>query len=184
MWKSYFGEKAKIFGADVNPSCENLEEEQIKIFIGDQADKTFLRRLTREIPRIDILIDDGGHTMEQQINTFEVMYPHIAPHGIYLCEDIHTSYLKSYGGGYGKRGTFIDYLHTWHCQKIERFGVSDFMRSTYALHYYIGILVIEKRPVDKPYHRKTGKRIPLSMPTPIPTPLWKRAMRRLNHLVR
>lgn len=191
MWKSYFGDKAKIFGVDINPLCKRLEEDQIKIFIGDQADKTFLRWLRREIPRIDVLIEDGGHEMAQQINTFEVMYPHITPSGIYLCEDIHTSYLKEYGGGYRKRGTFIeysknliDYLHAWHCGKIERLGVSDFTRSTYALHYYNCILVIEKKPIDKPYHRRTGKRIIPSMSTSFPAPLWKRAMRGLKSLGR
>jgi hypothetical protein len=191
MWKRYFGEKAKIFGVDINPLCKRLEEDQIKIFIGDQADKTFLRSLRREIPRIDVLIEDGGHEMAQQINTFEVMYPHITPSGIYLCEDIHTSYSKEYGGGYRKRGTFIeysknliDYLHAWHCGKIERLGVSDFARSTYALHYYNSILVIEKKPIERPYHRETGKRILPSTSTFFPAPLWKRAIRGLKSLGR
>ena len=56
-----------------------------------------------------ILIDDGGHTMEQQIVTFEELYDHINDGGIYLCEDVHTSYLEKFGGGYQKEGTFIEY---------------------------------------------------------------------------
>jgi 23S rRNA U2552 (ribose-2'-O)-methylase RlmE/FtsJ len=38
MWKNYFGPKAKIYGIDVNPKCKDLEEENIKIFIGSQSD--------------------------------------------------------------------------------------------------------------------------------------------------
>ena len=34
MWKSYFGDKAKIYGIDINPRCKELEEENIHIFIG------------------------------------------------------------------------------------------------------------------------------------------------------
>jgi hypothetical protein len=161
MWKSYFGKKAKIFGADINPACERFAEEQVQIFIGDQEDRAFLGRLAAELPRIDVLLDDGGHTMRQQINTFEALYPRLSPDGVYLCEDIHTSYLKNYGGGYKKRGTFveysknfIDFLNCWH---FEELGVPDFTRSTYALHYYDSMLVIEKRPMEPPEVRMTGK---------------------------
>lgn len=65
MWKSYFGDKAKIFGIDIDPRCKKLEEENIKIFIGSQSDRKFLRELKELIPKIDILIDDGGHSMKQ-----------------------------------------------------------------------------------------------------------------------
>src|SRR5450759_589962 len=70
MWKEYFGEKARIFGIDVDPRCKNLEEENIKIFIGSQSDKKFLREVKAQIPPIDILIDDGG----------PVSYTHLRAH--------------------------------------------------------------------------------------------------------
>ena len=84
MWKEYFGPNAKITGVDINEHCKQLEEERIEIFIGDQEDRGFLKALAEKIPRIDILIDDGGHTMKQQINTFEVLFPCIDENGIFL----------------------------------------------------------------------------------------------------
>ena len=163
MWKSYFGPNVKIYGVDINPYCKQLEEEQIKIFIGNQADKGFLKSLSKSIPRIDILIDDGGHTMEQQINTFEVLFPYIHKDGIYLCEDLHTSYWKKFGGGYKKKGTFIeysknfiDYIHAWHSREKNKLTVKEFTKSVYALHYYDSVLVIEKKTIEKPYHLRTG----------------------------
>jgi hypothetical protein len=163
MWKSYFGPRAKIYGVDINPDCKQLEEEQIYIFIGDQADRGFLRSLLEAIPRIDILIDDGGHTMAQQINTFEVLFSHIDKEGIYLCEDLHTSYWKKFGGGYRKSGTYIEYsknfidsIHAWHSRQPKKLNVSEFTRSVCGLHYYNSVLVIEKRPIEKPYHLRTG----------------------------
>jgi len=30
MWKDYFGDKAKIFGIDIDPRCKELEEKNIK----------------------------------------------------------------------------------------------------------------------------------------------------------
>ena len=100
MWKQYFGSRARIFGVDINPDCKNLEREQIEIFIGDQEDRRFLKYLAKQIPRIDILIDDGGHTMPQQIKTFEELFPHVDEKGLYLCEDLHTSYWPEFGGGH------------------------------------------------------------------------------------
>ncbi len=163
MWKEYFGKRCKIYGVDINPCCKDLEEDRIKIFIGDQEDREFLRSLVKEIPRIDILIDDGGHRMRQQINTFEEIFPHIEDDGIYLCEDMHTSYFKGWGGGgYKRKGTFveysknfIDYINAWHSQS-SKLNVSEFTRTARSLHYYDSILVIEKDIVEKPFDLKTG----------------------------
>jgi len=163
MWKQYFGLNAKIFGIDINPNCKKLEEEQIEIFIGDQEDRIFLKALAEKIPRIDILIDDGGHAMKQQINTFEELFSCIDKNGVYLCEDMHTSYRTAFGGGYKKRGTFIeysknfiDYINAWHSHQTSRLKVTEFTRSAYSLHYYDSILAIEKRPIEKPFDLTTG----------------------------
>lgn len=168
MWKHYFGPKARIYGVDINPHCKKLEEEQIEIFIGSQEDRGFLKSVADAIPEIDILIDDGGHKMSQQINTFEVFFPRIDKDGIYLCEDIHTSYRPKAGGGYKKKGSyieytkdFIDFIHAWHTREPKKLSVSDFTRSAYAVHYYTGVVVVEKRPMEEPYDMATGKeRVP------------------------
>lgn len=164
MWREYFGDGARIFGLDVNPECKQAEGDNVRIFIGSQSDRGFLRDVRAQIPPIDILIDDGGHTMEQQINTFEELYPHVQPNGVYLCEDVHSSYLAPFGGGYGKDGTFIQYtkalvdrLHAWYSTEPERFAVDQFTRSTYALHFYDSIVVVEKRPIEEPRQSMTGK---------------------------
>lgn len=164
MWKDYFGPKCRVFGVDINPECKRFEEDRVEVLIGDQEDRAFLRSLTERIPRIDVLIDDGGHTMAQQIATYEELFPHVDANGVYLCEDVHTSYWLQAGAGLRKRGTFIEYsknfidfLHGWHSMEPKRFGVSDFTRSVHSLHYYDSILVIEKRPRERPTPEQTGK---------------------------
>jgi len=156
MWKDYFGRKAKIYGVDINPDCKQLEEDRISIFIGDQGDKNFLTALKKNIPKIDILVDDGGHEMKQQIITFEELFPHISSNGVYLCEDLHTSYMQKFGGGYKKKNTFIEYsknfidqINAWFSEEPDKFKVTDLTRSVYSLHYYNSVLVIEKKPVQK-----------------------------------
>ena len=163
MWSDYFGPRATIYGIDINPACKALEEGHIEILIGDQEDRAFLRSVADRIPRIDILIDDGGHTMQQQINTFEELFAHVDSHGVFLCEDLHTSYWAKFGGGYRRRTSFVEYtknfiddLNAWHSEETERFHVSNFTRSAHSLHYYDSVLVIEKRPIDAPYHRQKG----------------------------
>ena len=136
----------------------------MQIFIGDQGDREFLRSLAETLPTIDILIDDGGHTMQQQIRTFEALFPRVAPNGVYLCEDLHTSYWREFGGGYRRRGSFIEYskgfidaLHAWHSREPQRLRVSDFTRSVHSVHYYDSVVVVEKRTMGPPTHHRVGE---------------------------
>lgn len=180
MWRDYFGKDAQIYAIDINPLCKQFETANTKIFIGSQEDREFLKYVKTQVPKFDILIDDGGHTMSQQIVSFEELYGHIKDEGIYLCEDLHTSYWTAYGGGYKKSSSFIeysksfiDYLNAWYA-KDKRLVVNDFTRSTYALHYYDSILVIEKKIITQPEVKMTGKIIiPIEN---FPTPPQKRSI--------
>ncbi|MBN2483700.1 MAG: class I SAM-dependent methyltransferase [Candidatus Omnitrophica bacterium] len=162
MWKEYFGPGARIYGVDIEPKCVHVQSDGVTVYIGDQQDRRFLRDLKSRIEPVDILIDDGGHTMKQQIVTFEEMYPAVKEPGIYLIEDLHTSYWKKYGGGLRKRRTFIeyskrliDYLNAWHIES-RQVRVDDFTRSAYSMTYYDSVLVIEKAKMGPPVVRQTG----------------------------
>lgn len=153
IWKQIFGPGSKIFGVDIDPATKTMEDDQISIYIGDQADRAFWEKVKSEIPRLDILIDDGGHYMEQQIVTFEEMFPHISDEGIYLCEDTATSYNAKYTSDcqrtfidYSKK--FIDYIHAWYSQELE---VNEYTRTMNSLHYYYGVLAIEKKVMYSPF---------------------------------
>jgi hypothetical protein len=164
MWKNYFGEKAKIFGIDIDPRCKTLEEENVRILIGSQSDRKFLRKVKQQIPPIDILIDDGGHMMDQQIVSFEELFPHVKEDGVYLCEDLHTSYWLNFGGGHKRRGSFIeysknfiDYLNAWHSEQ-KSLKVNDFTKSVDSITYYDSVIVIEKKRKEHPPHaEQTGR---------------------------
>lgn len=154
MWRDYFGPAAAIHGMDINPACAALAEDGIEILIGSQTDRGFLRGLRSRLPPFDILIDDGGHRPEQQIATFEELFPHVAADGVYLCEDLHANYWADYGGGVRRPDTFIEYakslvdrLNAWASREPGLLAVDDFTRSTHSLHFYPSVLVIEKRPM-------------------------------------
>ena len=109
LWKKYFGKNVRVIGIDINPECKRYEEEQIEIFIGSQSDRDFWKEFKRNVNNVDLFIDDGGHTMLQQRITFEEMFNHLAPDGVYICEDCATSYWPSMGGGYKVKDSFIEY---------------------------------------------------------------------------
>lgn len=163
MWRDYFGRKARIYGVDINPRCAELAGRGTRVLIGDQEDREFLRSVMVETGPVDVVIEDGGHTMGQQIATFEEVYPHMKKNGVFLIEDLHTSYWKRYGGGYRREGTFMEYakglvdqLNAWHSREPD-FEVDAFTRSTRSMHFYDSIIVFERGVVPKPHHKRTGR---------------------------
>jgi len=166
MWNYYFDNKCEIYGIDIDPKClkvpEKLNASNVKITIGDQGDKTFWSNFIKNVPKFDIVIDDGGHTMNQQIVTFQSIYNHMKEDSTYLCEDLHTSYWREFGGGLKKPNSFIEYsknlidtLNSDHWRKenvrnSRAYGRnSSFARSTHSMHYYDSILIFEKRKTQE-----------------------------------
>jgi len=78
---------------------------------GDQADVPFLRSFVEKHGGdFDIIVDDGGHTMVQQITSLIELLPSLKSGGLYFLEDLQTSYLESYGGGYLNEKSTIEYI--------------------------------------------------------------------------
>ncbi|MDC6466086.1 hypothetical protein PQZ36_00820 [Flavobacteriaceae bacterium] len=164
MWEEYFN-NAKIFGIDINPDCKKLEKENIDIQIGSQNDKKFLKEYSKYVQNLDIIIDDGGHTMDQQLNTFKELFPILNDGGIYVVEDIESSYLNMYGGGFKRRGTFvefskniIDYINANHSDFLT-LKPNWYSRNIEFIHFYNNVVVIKKKKiVEFPRHiRNDGK---------------------------
>ena len=163
MWHEYF-ENGSIYGIDINPDCKKLENDNIKISIGSQNDKSFLKKFANEINTLDIIVDDGGHTMEQQINTFEILFPILNNGGIYLCEDVESSYQNMYGGGPKRNGSFIEYcknlIDIINANHSHFFTLkpSKLSKQIEYIHFYNNIVVIKKHEIlDFPHTIKNGK---------------------------
>lgn len=148
MWRDYFGPQATISGVDIDPGCRKYADKFTQVFIGDQADRTFWQSVRKAIPRLNVVIDDGGHSAVQQMITLEELLPHIQPGGVYICEDIH-----------GAEHGFNDYLHgivdvinSWQPKTWKR-SVSGptirrraFQQDILSVHHYPFLVVLEKAP--------------------------------------
>ena len=88
MWKRYF-ERARIFGFDID-DFSGLHIDRCSIVRGDMSRAEDLSRLVDTVNRpIDILIEDGSHASHHQQIALGELFPHIAPGGIYIVEDLH-----------------------------------------------------------------------------------------------
>ena len=71
MWNYYFDGKCQIYGIDIDKNCLNipnvLEVDNINVTLGDQSNRDFWKEYLKDKPKFDIVIEDGGHTMSQQI---------------------------------------------------------------------------------------------------------------------
>lgn len=149
MWKKFLGPHALIVGIDIDTNCKTLEEDQIEIRIGDQADTTFLNSLIREFGAPDIILDDGSHLMRDVKTTFEYLYPRMSGTGVYFVEDMHTSYWEEFGGGLLRPESFIetskrliDELNgDWARDQSVK---TEFTSSTQSIHFYDSCVVFER----------------------------------------
>jgi hypothetical protein len=151
MWKHYFP-KAQIFGIDYYDKSSH-EESRIKVFKGSQDDSNFLNALVTQIGPIDIIVDDGSHISSHVIKSFEVLFPLLSSDGLYIVEDIGTSYWPDHGGS----SNFLDPNTSMFYFKRLADGLNHFAfkhefvptyydEHTEFVHFYRNFLIIKKTP--------------------------------------
>ncbi len=162
MWRRYFGPDAVIFGVDIDPACAAYDGQSGQVRIGSQDDPDFLRRVVAEMGGVDVILDDGSHVMAHIRASLLALFPLLSPGGIYMIEDLHTAYWKKFGGGYGSRDNFFDFvrlciadMHHWYHQ--EPLAHPDLALQVAGLHVHDSIVVIDKAQVHKPTHSRVGE---------------------------
>jgi hypothetical protein len=95
-WKELYP-NANIYGADINKKVL-FEEDRIKTFYTNQLSEPDLINFKKRINQIkfEVIIDDGLHTYEANIKTFEILYDLLEKDGYYFIEDIIYPNLKKY----------------------------------------------------------------------------------------
>lgn len=161
MWLELFP-NAFIYGMDINVSDNN---ERFNIIKGDQSSIIDLTNLKTTIGNdLFFINDDGSHIPEHQLLTFNTLFPCLREGGVYIIEDIETSYWTR-GGLYGY-DTRYGYKHLKSIIEIFK-DVIDSINSEFAgTHenavehtYMIGnitfhrncIIIVKKTQDSRPY---------------------------------
>ncbi|MEP6629700.1 MAG: hypothetical protein ABJA89_04480 [Lapillicoccus sp.] len=105
MWRDYFPQ-GHVVGLDIYDKS-GVATERITVVQGAQEDAGLLERLVSEHGPFDIVIDDASHISALTIRSFELLFPTLPQGGLYVIEDIGTSYWPMWGGRFrrGARGT-------------------------------------------------------------------------------
>lgn len=127
MWREYYPE-AEIVGIDIKDmsfmhNSDWQVPESVKLL---ELDGTKSKDM-QPLGMFDIIIDDGSHYMKDQQKSFELLYYNqLNKGGVYILEDLWTSYIDFYQNA---KITTIDYL-----KQLEKKG----MKMTYLRYKHKG----------------------------------------------
>lgn len=85
MWQEYFN-NSKVYGIDIKSN--NIKFELDNFILGDATDAEVIKK---NFPRnkFDYIIDDGSHTISDQIKSFDILFPKMKKGGKYFIEDVN-----------------------------------------------------------------------------------------------
>ena len=154
IWKDYFP-KANIIGIDLK--SYNFNINRIFTFQGDQTDINFLLGVSRKFKKFDIIIDDGSHVCSHIIKTFGALFDFLKEDGLYICEDLQTSYWPRYGGSridLNKKNTSLSFFKTLvdsgNYESYDRpfYKKSKFDGKIKFVHFFQNLVIIKKGPTN------------------------------------
>ena len=89
MWEEYFI-NSNVYGIDITDQYikDLIAENKYNIIIGDASSENILKHLNDLI--FDVIIDDGSHLINDQINSFNILKNRMKPNGIYIIEDVNN----------------------------------------------------------------------------------------------
>jgi hypothetical protein len=96
LWRDYFV-NSEIIGFENNLpySFERLGDtsrERMTFIDGDQSNEEDLIKFSETYSNVDVILDDGSHKMRDQQITLSKLFKMLKSDGIYILEDLHTSF--------------------------------------------------------------------------------------------
>lgn len=97
LYDEYYDGKCNIVGLDNGDQLRYAGNgNNTRIILGDQSKIEDLKKCVDTIKEYDIIIDDGGHFIREQQISFCFLFDYVKRGGIYIIEDLHTSFNKYY----------------------------------------------------------------------------------------
>ena len=156
--RALLGAQAILVGADVDPAARSACAGRFDVAVGDQSDPEFLDQVVSEYGPFDVVIDDGGHSMRQQIAAIEHLFPTLNDGGVYIVEDTHTSYWEPYKDA---DITFMDWakqrlddINGYHFGTERQLGI--WTTDVSGIHIYDSVVVFDKGGHFPPFCEVSG----------------------------
>lgn len=86
MWLEYFP-SAHIHGLDIS-DFSWFEHERFDFFRCDMDTRENIREATKDMPQMEVIIDDASHASHHQQNAFLELFPRLKSGGLYVIEDM------------------------------------------------------------------------------------------------
>ena len=147
----FFFKKGKIIGADIIDKSF-LDRSNLETVILDQNNKYQLNKLGKKYKNFDLIIDDGSHFPKHQKRSFEILFQYLSDGGVYVVEDMRSSYRKGYEGNpdLGK-GNLVDFF-----KELSHAPNSEMLKSKFLkkmknyknielIWFFNGAVIIKKR---------------------------------------
>lgn len=150
MWRRYFP-RALIYGLDITDK-RAMSGQRMIIRQGDQSSAADLADVVAATGPLDVVIDDGSHVSAHVIATFNELFSAVRPGGLYVIEDLQTSYWPSFGGahwGTDEAATSVGFLKALvdglNHEEIDGREPQGWDAEISGLHFYHNMAVIEKK---------------------------------------
>lgn len=160
MWREWLGPEARIIGIDLNPEAAKWIDFGFEIFIGDQGDPHFWKKILAHIGTFDVLLDDGGHQSFQQIVTLCEAMTHAKNKCIIAIEDTQTSFMSDFNAH--QNNTFLNYakdatdiltargasMYPTRIQPPLNKEVIDLYKYVHSIQFFTSIVAFNIDPID------------------------------------
>jgi len=140
LWRDYFP-KANIYGLEINQEYKN---DKIYVMKGNQNKINDLKKLVEITKECDVILDDGSHVPSHQLKSFNYLFENcLKKGGVYIIEDIETSYWKREKGaklygyninaGFNSKNNIVKYISRNNTYCESRIFNSKMLKIIYIL---------------------------------------------------
>ena len=103
MWEEYFTHRRmRIVAAGMEARHLSRAGDRVAIEVGDYGSAEFFETLGSKYANADLVIDDASHYWIDQIAALRGLFKYIKPGGLYIIEDIGTSFNEPVRAIYGE----------------------------------------------------------------------------------
>lgn len=168
LWREFFT-NANIIGIDIEK--KDFTIDGVDFFIGDQSNLNFLKTVINEYKTFDIIIDDGSHFTKHIITSFNILFPYLNEDGMYIVEDLQTSYIPRYGGSrfkLNKKNTSMNFFKRLSDSVNYEQNDKPFIKKNFydgkikSIHFHQNIVFLSKGNSINYYHPDPTKNTFLS----------------------